>query len=105
MQEEQLAYISHPATAISYLTTQMQLKKRNYPMADFWWDVYNFYMESPAWRKKKQFFPVYFSKETKKLSEKTSKDLYGDEIIASVSRMELFHSCPFSHFILWTEAA
>lgn len=101
VQEDQLAYISHPATAIAYLTTQMQLKKRNYPMAEFWWDVYNFYMESTLWRMKTKriLSSLFFKNETKQLSEKISKDLYGNEIIASVSRMELFHSCPFSHFI------
>ena len=41
---------------------------------------------------------LFYQNETKKLSEKTSKELYGDEILASVSRMELFHGCPFSHF-------
>ena len=33
-----------------------------------------------------------------RLSEEMSHELYGDIIQASVSRMELFHSCPFSHF-------
>ncbi|MCM3110483.1 helicase-exonuclease AddAB subunit AddB [Lederbergia lenta] len=100
-QEQQLAYISHPDTAIAYLTTQMQLKKRSYPMADFWWDVYNFYMESPKWRIKTQrvLSSLFFQNETKHLTERTSKELYGNEILASVSRMELFQSCAFSHFI------
>ncbi len=26
------------------LTSQLQLKKRNYPIFDFWWDVYNWYI-------------------------------------------------------------
>ena len=98
--DEQLAYVSHPDTAIAYLSAQLQLKKRNYPVADIWWDVYNFYMEHPVWKKKASriLSSLFYQNETKKLSEKTSKELYGNEILASVSRMELFHGCPFSHF-------
>ena len=41
---EQIAYISHRNRSLSFLTSQLQLKKRNYSMFDFWWDVYNWYM-------------------------------------------------------------
>ena len=41
---EQLAYISHRNRSLSFLTSQLQLKKRNYSMFDYWWDVYNWYM-------------------------------------------------------------
>ena len=100
MAEKQLDYISHPNTAISYLTAQLQLKKRLYPVADFWWDVYNFYIESPQWKDKAVHVlsSIFFQNKALPISETTSKDLYGDEILASVSRMELFHGCPFSHF-------
>ena len=39
-----------------------------------------------------------YENRTLQLGEDVSKELYGDHIQASVSRMELFHSCPFSHF-------
>ena len=99
-QHQQLEYISHPNTAIAYLTSQLQLKKRNYPVADFWWDVYNFYIDNPVWKEKAErvMSGLFYQNETKKLSDKTSQELYGDEILASVSRMELFHGCAFSHF-------
>ena len=42
---EQLPYISHSNRSLSYLTSQLQMKKRQYPVADFWWDVYNWYVE------------------------------------------------------------
>jgi ATP-dependent helicase/nuclease subunit B len=99
-EEQQLEYISHPDSAIAYLTAQLQLKKKKYPTADFWWDVYNFYMASPSWKRKARriLSSLYFQNATKKLSEETSKKLYGENIITSVSRVELFQSCPFSHF-------
>ncbi|MCJ7840388.1 helicase-exonuclease AddAB subunit AddB [Lederbergia sp. NSJ-179] len=98
--EEQFSYISHPTTAIAYLSRQLQMKKRQYPVADYWWDVFNFYMEHPQLKiKAKRILSSLFSRnKAKKLSDQTSRELYGEEILASVSRMELFHACPFSHF-------
>ncbi|MBS4218042.1 helicase-exonuclease AddAB subunit AddB [Bacillus sp. FJAT-49711] len=100
LMDEQFSYVSHPNTAIAYLTTQLQLITRGYPIADFWWDVYNFYMEKPTQKQKAKriLSSLFYTNETKTLSENTSKELYGDEMLASVSRMELFHGCPFSHF-------
>lgn len=97
-QNKQLEYISHPNTAIAYLTSQLQHKKRGYPMADFWWDVYNYYIDRSKEEARTILSSLYFENVPKKLSEKTSKELYGEEILASVSRMEQFHHCPFSHF-------
>lgn len=99
-EQDQLSYISHPGTAISYLTSQIQLKLRNYPMYSIWWDVYNFYMSHQDWKWKARriLSSLFYRNEAKNLTEETSKELYGDHILASVSRMELFHGCPFSHF-------
>lgn len=99
-EKEQLPYTTNIKTTLSYLTAQLQLKKRNYPIYDFWWDVYNFYINNDSWseRAKKVFSSLSFKNETKKLSEETTKDLYGDTIQGSVSKMELYHSCPFSYY-------
>lgn len=98
--EDQLEYISHPNTAIAFLTGQLQLLKRNYPIADFWWDVYNFYMQHPNEKLKARrvLSSLYYQNETRRLKEETSKELYGEEMLASVSRMENFHGCAFAHF-------
>lgn len=82
------------------MTGQLQLKKRNYPVYDLWWDVYNYYINSDRLRPAaiKALSGLFYENRTKKLSEQVTKKLYGDHIQASVSRMELFHSCPFSHF-------
>jgi len=99
-EENQVDYAVHYKTTLSYLTGQMQLKKRNYPINDFWWDVYNEYMDNENWKEpaKKVFSSLIYQNKAKDLSEQTSTELYGENISASVSRMELFHSCPFSHF-------
>ena len=99
-EEEQLEYANNVNTTLAYLTAQLQLKKRKYPIYDFWWDVYNFYIQNEQWRNsaRKVFSSLYYENQTKQLGEEISRDLYGNEIEASVSRMELFHGCPFSHY-------
>lgn len=98
---EQLQYASNKNTALSYLTSQLQLKKRNYPIYDFWWDIYNYYLKNESLRKSalKVLSSLNYENRTSQLDEKISKELYGDHIQASVSRMELFSSCPFSHYV------
>lgn len=99
-EDAQLEYADNLNTALSYLTSQLQLKKRNYPIYDLWWDVYNFYLKNEQWRRPalKVLSSLNYENRTQQLGQDISKELYGDHIQASVSRMELFHSCPFSHF-------
>jgi ATP-dependent helicase/nuclease subunit B len=96
----QLEYVCTERSTLAYLTAQLQQKKQHYPIYDFWWDVYNYYIESEVWRRPaaKVFSSLFYENETTPLSPQVSHELYGDDIQASVSRMELFHSCPFSHF-------
>ena len=97
--KEQLSYISHQNRSLSYLTSQLQMKKRHYPVADFWWDVYNWYVNGPSGQTARRVLSSLTYKNTaERLSEEMSQELYGEDIQASVSRMELFHSCQFSHF-------
>ncbi|WP_462408934.1 helicase-exonuclease AddAB subunit AddB [Neobacillus sp. Marseille-QA0830] len=96
---DQLDFVSNFAVTMAYLTAQLQMNKRNYPIPDLWWDVYNYYMNSSgkdeAW---KVFSSLFYTNQAVQLSESTAEELYGDTIQASVSRMELFHACAFSHF-------
>ncbi|WP_413302175.1 helicase-exonuclease AddAB subunit AddB [Bacillus sp. 1P10SD] len=99
-EESQLSFITNFTTTLSYLTSQLQLNKRNYPISNLWWDVYNYYLESPGKEKaKKVFSSLFYTNQTVQLSKQVADELYGDTIQASVSRMELFNSCAFTHFV------
>lgn len=41
---------------------------------------------------------LFYRNRAKKLSTAVSRDLYGDIIKGSVSRMELFNRCAYAHF-------
>ncbi|ULT58097.1 helicase-exonuclease AddAB subunit AddB [Neobacillus drentensis] len=95
----QLGFVSNFTTTLSYLNAQLQWKKRNYPIADLWWDVYNYYLQS-SWKNKaaKVLSSLFYTNGTVQLSPEVADALYGDIIQASVSRMELYNGCAFSHF-------
>ncbi|MFZ7945272.1 helicase-exonuclease AddAB subunit AddB [Neobacillus sp. 19] len=98
-ESRQLSFVSNFTTTLSYLNTQLQWKKRNYPISNLWWDVYNFYLGS-TWKSKAQkvLSSLYYSNSAIQLSKEVADELYGETIQASVSRMELYNGCAFSHF-------
>jgi ATP-dependent helicase/nuclease subunit B len=97
---EQLNFVSNRTTAMSYLTAQLQLKQRKYPISDIWWDVYNHYQHS-LWKGQAQkvLSSLFYTNKTVRLSHEVADELYGETIEASVSRMELYNSCAFCHFV------
>jgi ATP-dependent helicase/nuclease subunit B len=99
-QEEQLMFVHTPNTTLSNLAVQLQTWMRKYPVDPLWWDVYNTLLDSEEWQDKTQqvLRSLFYKNEAKKLEQKVSRKLYGDHMEASVSRMEKFSSCAFSHF-------
>ncbi|MGD6895937.1 helicase-exonuclease AddAB subunit AddB [Bacillus infantis] len=99
-EEEQLLFAMNEDTSLSYLASQLQMNKRGYKISGIWWDVYNYYHAHPRLgdTARKVLSSLHYENRTARLSEEAAKELYGETIQASVSRMELFHSCPFSHF-------
>jgi len=99
--EEQIEYIANETMALTYLTSQLQLQKRKQPIEDIWWDVYNYFIEQPVLKRDVEIVlsSLFFKNKAKPLNQQITKELYGETIEASVSRMELFSSCPYSHYL------
>ncbi|MGD7052703.1 helicase-exonuclease AddAB subunit AddB [Sutcliffiella horikoshii] len=98
--EDQLRYIHTPSTTLSNLAVQLQAWIKKYPVEPIWWDVYNTLLESEEWQDKTEqvLRSLFYKNEAKKLKQKVSRELYGNFMEASVSRMEKFSACAFSHF-------
>ncbi|OXM86118.1 helicase-exonuclease AddAB subunit AddB [Paenibacillus rigui] len=97
---DQLSYVAHPGKTMSYLIVQLKQWMKGEPMSGVWWSVYNWLVAQPGWgaRLRSMLQALLFTNEAKPLSPVTSRLLYGEHVLTSVSRMERFVACPFSQF-------
>jgi len=101
MPDDALAeYIQHPERAFSLLFGQLRSWLKGVEISPVWWDVYNWMASETDWRPRlfRQLFSLFYENEAEPLTLATSRKLYGERLTASVSRMERFSACPFSHF-------
>ena len=96
----QLAYAARPGKAMTHLLNRLRSWRQGEAMTPGWWAVYDWLLGSDEWRPRLRSLvgSLSYSNEEKPLSPETSRLLYGDRLLASVSRMERFIACPFQHF-------
>ncbi|RYM06151.1 helicase-exonuclease AddAB subunit AddB [Sporolactobacillus sp. THM7-7] len=96
---DQIGFVSGPRRTMSYLTAQIREWQKGYPIADLWWDAYNWLIARPGWRgRMSKLLGSLLSRNEARLSPESARRLYGETIQASVSRMEQFNACPFAQF-------
>ena len=68
-----------------------------------WCELYNWYKKNPKWQEKVERFleAGYYRKPLDALTEEAAKRLYGGEFETSITRMERFAVCAFSHFLTY----
>lgn len=96
----QLEFVAAPGKAVADAVAQLREAKAGKNISPVWLLAYNWLIGRPEWRERlgassRALF--YFNRE-EPLSADTSLLLFGDHLRASVSRMERFAACPFSHF-------
>lgn len=98
---EQLAYVVHPKQAFAYLNVQLKRAVSNEPIHPLWWHVYNWLHSKEDWNLKLSGLvkALQYDNDEADMPNQTSRELYGNHLLASVSRMERFAACPFSHFV------
>jgi len=99
-EEEQLEYAIHPGRALTHLLTRLRSWRQGEVLSSGWWSVYNWLRDHPDWsnRLASLITSLNYTNEEKPLTPETSRLLYGERLLASVSRMERFIACPFQHF-------
>ncbi|MFB4165880.1 helicase-exonuclease AddAB subunit AddB [Alteribacillus sp. JSM 102045] len=99
-EEQQEEFIGPHRKTLSFLTYQLQLWKKGYPISSIWWDVYNWSIKGDQFGLAPAVLnSLFYTNNPVHLSADTSKNLYGEKLKASVSRMEQFESCAFSQFV------
>ncbi|MGI9952519.1 helicase-exonuclease AddAB subunit AddB [Moorellaceae bacterium AZ2] len=99
--EQSLSYIAHPGPALSFLAGQLRRFKNGEEVDPAWFDVYNWAREHPSYRPRLEniLSGLFYTNREEPLSPEISRALYGETLRSSVSRLESFQACPFSHFL------
>ncbi|MCR2803189.1 helicase-exonuclease AddAB subunit AddB [Paenibacillus soyae] len=100
--EDLAVFLQHPERALSHLIKALRSWQHGEAIAPLWWGLYNWYAVRPEWQPKLQRLVrslTYHNREDA-LPRPLARELYGDRLSVSVSRMERFVSCPFQHFAI-----
>ena len=89
-----------PEAAFHLLGGEMRRHSEEIPISPLWQDIYAFFDENEYWTGRLKLLKKGIGKSGKseRLSPKTTKALYGKNILSSVSRLERYAGCPFSFF-------
>lgn len=96
-----LDLISSPEGTFKYLVENLGLYVNKGYMDTLWWDVYGWYYKENQWETKRNLIlqGLFHENQVKYIDKSKVRNLYNIPIRTSVSRLERFVNCPFSHFI------
>lgn len=99
-EEAHWSYVTHPGQSLSALIGQLRKWRRGEDIPEMWWSVYNWHLSQETSRPQLERLmgSIFYRNRALPLRTATSRRLYGTEVRTSVSRMERFVACPFSHF-------
>ncbi|WP_150266397.1 helicase-exonuclease AddAB subunit AddB [Paenibacillus tepidiphilus] len=98
---QHLGFVGGAEQTLRMLMLQLRQWRQGVEIPALWWDVYNWFAQDyeQSSRLKRQLQSLFYRNEGKPLKQETSLRLYGGTTLrGSVSRMEKFVSCAFSHF-------
>lgn len=92
--------LGRPPQVFAHLLTLLRQVKRGGTLTPFWWEVYEWYVRrsDDAPRERWLLSGLRYANRVAPLPRTTSHALYGTNLRMSVSRLERFQTCPFSHF-------
>ncbi|NGZ73829.1 helicase-exonuclease AddAB subunit AddB [Saccharibacillus alkalitolerans] len=93
-------FVTLPESTLPHLLAQLRLWKAGTEIDPLWWDVLGAYQERPEWDAllRSRLASLVYTNKSDRLTRETSMELYGRKLRSSVSRMEKFTACAFSHF-------
>lgn len=99
--EEAFHYLTTPFTSLSHFITQWKEKEIDPTLwTPLWQAVAHYYAATDEWESlyEEVIAPIEHRHEDARLPQEVVRAMYEKQLKGSVSRIEKFHSCPFSHF-------
>ena len=90
-----------PKSGISCLVKGLWGKQEG--MSKEWQELYTWYKRNPKWTKKIEQIveAAFYHREDSRLTRQTAKELYGELLENSVTRLEKFSACAYAHFLAY----
>jgi ATP-dependent helicase/nuclease subunit B len=93
--------ISKPIPTFHYIGIALRKLLEEEEMDSVWKDVYSWYIAQGEWRDKARIAVkgLFHTNQENYMTKESVRNLYGEKIYSSVSRLEAFATCPFCYFI------
>ncbi|MGM0378344.1 MAG: PD-(D/E)XK nuclease family protein [Bacillota bacterium] len=86
-------------SSLKYLIYNLRRKVDGYEIDDYWYKVYNWYLSNylkeDNWIKS----ALFYDNSIETIGKDFAKQIYDLPLVTSVTQLEKFQKCPFSHFI------
>lgn len=91
----------HPRLLMLGTSEGIRRMAAGYPIDDYWLKRLEWLASEARYRERAKGIlkSVFYENQPKPLSRQSVQKLYGRDIRASITRLEAFNACPFSHFI------
>lgn len=99
--ETELSFIGTPMSTFKYLIENLRLKLDGKEIGEIWWDVYHWYFNEEVWKEKLKLVieGLYHKNQQERIDEEYTRQIYQLPLRSSISRLEKYVNCPYSHFI------
>lgn len=100
-EEKELKLIATPISTFKYLVENLRNKLDGNKIEKIWWEVYDWYYNEEKWREKLNLAieGLFHNNQQESIEEGYSRQIYQFPFRSSISRLETYVNCPYSHFI------
>lgn len=100
-EKNEMDLVATPISTFKYLVENLRLKLDDNEIYDFWKDVYNWYYNREDWKEKLNLVikGLFHNNQQERIPEKYARQIYQLPFKSSISRLEKYVNCPYSHFI------
>lgn len=93
--------VSIPSSSFKFLLEKLRNHIDGKKIDESWWDVYSWYYQQESWHKFREMMiqALYHNNQEEGIAEECAQKIYKTPFSSSISRIENFVRCPYSHFI------
>ncbi len=99
--DSELELVAAPGPAFNELVAAVRKRFEGNETGELWQKVFRWFQDDSFWRDRSRtvLAGLQYSNQTAHMDRTRAVKLYGSPVNASISRMELYSSCPFSYYV------